>query len=209
MRDQIRQVMLDRFEEIRKRGEGQVKLQDVEDIVQGLLDTIERESKINNDMIESLSSIADEIRSMKTDIMRGYGDNEDIQVLSARLNTVTESTEKAANDIMDSAEAIQSMLPQLNNDYLAEQMMSNCTKIFEACDFQDLTGQHLTRVMKSVNTIKNIVDKVVEALGIEIEIPEEKFDRMSLDADSKELMNGRGIGNAPSQEDIDNLFNNA
>ena len=63
--------------------------------------------------------------------------------------------------------------------------------------------------MKSVNTIKNIVDKVVEALGIEIEIPEEKFDRMSLDADSKELMNGRGIGNAPSQEDIDNLFNNA
>lgn len=209
MRDQIRQVMLDRFEEIRKRGEGQIKLQDVEDIVQGLLDTIERESKINNDMIESLSSIADEIRTMKTDIMRGYGDNEDIQVLSARLNTVTESTEKAANDIMDSAEAIQSMLPQLNNDYLAEQMMSNCTKIFEACDFQDLTGQHLTRVMKSVNTIETIVDKVVEALGIEIEIPEEKFDRMSLDADSKELMKGRGIGNSPSQEDIDDLFNNA
>lgn len=209
MRDQIRQVMLDRFEEIRKRGEGQIKLQDVEDIVQGLLDTIEKESSINNNMIESLSSIAEEIKSMKTDIMRGYGDNEDIQVLSARINTVTESTEKAANDIMDSAEAIQSMLPQLNNDYLAEQMMSNCTKIFEACDFQDLTGQHLTRVMKSVNAIETIVDKVVEALGIEIEIPEEKFDRMSLDADSKELMKGRGIGNAPSQEDIDDLFNNA
>lgn len=209
MEDRIGKLLLDRLEEIRERGEGDVKLKDVGEIVQELITAIQEEIDGNKEIFDFVSSISDEIISMKSDIMSGYGENEDIQMVSARLASVTESTEKAANIIMDSCEAIQAMLPQLGNEYLAEQMMRNCTKIFEACDFQDLTGQHLTRVMKSVSTIEDIVNKVINALDIQIEAPAAQVDRLALEASAKELMNGPSVGSAPSQEDIDDLFDNA
>ena len=76
--------------------------------------------------------------------------------------------------------------------------------IIEACSFQDLTGQ---RVSKVVNTLKQIEDRIsrfAEVMGVdedEVEVTPEEQRRRDL------LLNGPAIGGPETaQDDIDAMF---
>ena len=65
---------------------------------------------------------------------------------------------KAAEDIDQLASNMSSLIQGEYAQGLAQDMRDHVVKIFEACNFQDLTGQRITKV---VNTLKFIEDHII------------------------------------------------
>src|SRR5262249_27593828 len=83
-------------------------------------------------------------------------------------------------------------------------------KIFEACNFQDLTGQRITKVVATLQFIETHIIRMMEIWGgidaFKDFAPEARSER---DADGR-LLNGPKLADEAghaSQDDIDALFN--
>lgn len=106
-----------------------------------------------------LKAIADYISFLRSEIGELQANDlrsKRIPAAGEELNAVVNATEAAGNAIMASAEAVMGSQADNLQDYKAfveEQMLA----IFEACSFQDLTGQRITKV---VNTLEQIETRV-------------------------------------------------
>ena len=125
------------------------------------------------------------------------------------LDAVIGATEDATNKIMDVCDEITTLAPECP-PAVAEKLIGCTTKIFEACNFQDITGQ---RISKVVNALKHI-DAKVEALLKELNIdgyeaePDSAAEAPPVDPDQA-LLNGPQLdGLAISQDEIDQLMGN-
>lgn len=133
------------------------------------------------------------------------------------LDAIVTGTEQATEGILSAAEVIDQLANQLSagmkstHDKAAvDDIQQKIITIFEHCNFQDLTGQRITKV---VNTLKFIEDRIVKMMEIwggldsfkDIEV--EGIAEATGDA---ALLNGPRLeedaGHA-SQDDIDALFN--
>lgn len=76
------------------------------------------------------------------------------------LEAVVEATENAAGRIMDAAEAI-SRLIDGRTDADREVLESNVNAIFEACSFQDLTGQRIRRAISHLQSIETLLQQMM------------------------------------------------
>ena len=83
-------------------------------------------------------------------------------------------------------------------------MQTNCSKIFEACAFQDLTGQRIGSVIQTLDLVDSHLESLLELLGPDFEeVDDEEDDREGDDM----LLNGPALeGEGISQDDIDKLF---
>jgi len=94
---------------------------------------------------------------------------------------------------------------------LGEKVTDAVTKVYESCNFQDITGQRITKVVRALKHIESRVDALVAAFGDEITkykavhppMEEKAEDPMS----DKALLNGPQLAaNAGKQDDIDALL---
>ena len=122
----------------------------------------------------------------------------------AELVAITGDTEIATNTIMTAAETIIGM--DASTPDLKAAVDDEVMKIFEACAFQDITGQRVSKIVKVLSAIEDRILHLVETLGIEDAAatedmtPEEKR-RHDL------LLNGPAIaGPETKQDEIDALF---
>jgi chemotaxis protein CheZ len=116
---------------------------------------IYRELKAIADYISFLRS---EIGELQANDMRAKR----IPAAGEELNAVVSATEAAGNAIMASAEAVMGSNAKTLEDYRAfveEQMLA----IFEACSFQDLTGQRITKVVQTLEQIETRVARFAVA----------------------------------------------
>ena len=126
------------------------------------------------------------------------------------LDAVVGATEEATNKIMDVCDEISAVAETVAAD-VKEKLIGYTTKIFEACNFQDITGQRITKVVETLKHIDTKVEALVKAMGEEI--------HRSGDGDShspkhlhaadpeKGLLNGPQLPqNAVSQDEIDKLL---
>ena len=133
------------------------------------------------------------------------------------LDAIVSGTEQATEGILSAAEGIDHIASQLaaklkstQDKAAVDDIQQKTVTIFEHCNFQDLTGQRITKV---VNTLKFIEDRIVKMMeiwgGLESfkDIEVEVIAEVSGDA---ALLNGPKLaedaGHA-SQDDIDALFN--
>ncbi len=85
------------------------------------------------------------------------------------------------------------------------------TRIYEGCGFQDITGQRVTKVVKTLKDIEERIDALVAAFGSEIEKvkadqpePEEKEEKKDCDED---VLHGPQLAkDAKSQAEVDALL---
>jgi chemotaxis protein CheZ len=125
------------------------------------------------------------------------------------LDAVVGATEDATNRIMDVCDELGAIAAQCAPEVGTK--ISNCTtKIFEACNFQDITGQRITKVVATLKHIDSRVEAIIKAMGEQIHRtdPETKVPQNLHAADSeKGLLNGPQLPqNAISQDDIDKLL---
>lgn len=130
------------------------------------------------------------------------------------LDAVVVGTEGATEQILAAAEGIDdrasSLVAKLKGDDqgMASDIQEKVVAIFEACNFQDLTGQRITKV---VSTMRFIEERILRMMDIWGGI--ESFREMEVELEHRmgdqSLLNGPALesdANIASQDDIDALF---
>jgi chemotaxis protein CheZ len=119
------------------------------------------------------------------------------------LDAVVRDTERATESIMSEAETLMALEPTNLTAYKAD-VDAAMMRIFEACSFQDLTGQRVTKVISTLRHIEDRVTKFADALGVKDSAQAESVE----DARKRELLLNGPAANGPatSQDDIDALF---
>lgn len=122
---------------------------------------------------------------------------------SMELDAVVRDTERATETIMSEAETLMSAEPTDLELYKAE-VGAAMLRIFEACSFQDLTGQRVNKVIATLRHIEERVGQFAGALGVtDTAVPVSAADQRAKDL----LLNGPAInGPATTQDDIDAMF---
>jgi chemotaxis protein CheZ len=165
-----------------------------------------------------LEALRDAITSTKREIAavrHPQAPSDPLMVAADELDAVVAATEQATNTILQSAETVDEMaerIKQATQDAFigrtVEEMRELIVKIFEACNFQDITGQRITKVVNTVKFIEERVNAMIAIWGAEafkgISVPATVA---SADPDhallsGPQLPNGGGV----SQDDIDKLF---
>jgi len=157
-----------------------------------------------------LREIAQYIESMRQKIgMLQVNDLKNSRIPSAgqELGAIVQSTEKATNTIMECAEAVMAADaadPAAYKALVEEKMMI----IFEACSFQDITGQ---RIAKVVETLEHIESRVARFADVVHEGDLEGFlnehERKRAERKQKLMLNGPQLnGQGIAQNDVDQLF---
>ncbi|UDF04502.1 protein phosphatase CheZ [Asticcacaulis sp. AND118] len=128
---------------------------------------------------------------------------ERIPTAGAELEAITRDTENATHNIMNAAEAIMGMDASDPKAYKAA-VDDEVMKIFEACSFQDITGQRVSKVVNVLKQIEERVGKLAATLGVEdkdVELTEREKRARDL------LLNGPAIGGPETRQDaIDAMF---
>ncbi|MEQ8664707.1 MAG: protein phosphatase CheZ [Rhodospirillales bacterium] len=131
--------------------------------------------------------------------------------MNDQLDAIIEATENATNTIMESVENTQDLLQDMwsrvgpADQAIIDKVIENGNQIFEACSFQDITGQRVTKVMKSIIYVEQRVNALIELWGpeeIEKMVPKE-----STKTEDEKLLDGPQLaGQGISQAEIDALF---
>ena len=80
------------------------------------------------------------------------------------LEAVVQATEAAANRIMEAAEAIGDWLRDGKNDPAGmEAVTERVNAIFEACTFQDVTGQRIRRAIQHLQQVETMLTSIAPA----------------------------------------------
>jgi chemotaxis protein CheZ len=166
-----------------------------------------------------LDLIHDAISRTKREIAVLHGksfDGNQMAKATGELGAVVGGTEEATQQILEAAEAIDNAATALakvtspdQQKILSEEIQERVVSIFEACNFQDLTGQRISKVMATMKFIENHIVVMMDIWGgvdaIRAHAPAHVDDR----DDDARLLNGPKVdGDAghASQNDIDALF---
>lgn len=80
------------------------------------------------------------------------------------LEAVVQATEAAANRIMEAAEAINDWLQDGQHDPESFQSIAErVSTIFEACTFQDVTGQRIRRAIQHLQQVETMLNDMIPA----------------------------------------------
>lgn len=152
---------------------------------------------------EDIHDLRVELSSLGVDKLRA----DHLPEAGMELDAVVEETEKATNRIMESAESIMAADrsdPQAFQDMVDTQMID----IFEACTFQDITGQRIGKVVETLQRLENRFDRLLESL------PKGNGEAFSTDEEKarearkqEQILNGpQRDGPQVDQDAIDALF---
>jgi chemotaxis protein CheZ len=120
----------------------------------------------------------------------------------AELEAIVKNTEDATHTIMGAAEAIMCADP---SDYEAYQAVvsDKVMEIFQACSFQDITGQRVQKVVDTLRHIEGRVARFAEVMGAQDAASEDDVrDKRKKDL----LLNGPALNGPETKQDTIDAF---
>ena len=141
----------------------------------------------------------------------GAGDIKDKHIPTAtdELEAVVGATAEATGTIMDAGDVIMEKAGEVGGD-VGDVLMNEATKIFEACSFQDITGQRITKVVKTLQAIDEKVSSLMNVLGVSIPSANDDTDTSgeegAASGDAALLKGPQMPGQGVTQDDIDQLL---
>ncbi|QRE78062.1 protein phosphatase CheZ [Methylobacterium aquaticum] len=160
--------------------------------------------------VSELLEIADYITKLKRGIaaLRAQELTRDrIPMAHDELGSVVAATASATNRIMESAEAMMAIEAKTLPEY-RRQVEAHVGDIFEACTFQDITGQRISKVVEALGQLEKRLSQfstVVNVRDGEAEHDPEEARRKA--RAERLLLNGPQLkGPATPQDAIDALF---
>ena len=163
-------------------------------------------SSIDRSLFDEMRYISSYIQRTRLEIsnLRPNDLSEDrIPGAGAELHAVVQHTAEATNLIMAVAEdvmAADTSNPAAYQAFVSDKMM----EIFEACTFQDITGQRIKKVVDTLTHIEQRLERFASVMGVEdAELEETLEDKRK----RENLLNGPALnGPEVAQDDIDALF---
>lgn len=140
-------------------------------------------------------------------------DDDRMQAATSELDAIVLATETSTQDVLSAAEQIEKIVRQMSGKHpddqelgsLSEDVADEIIKIFEACNFQDITGQRITKVVRTIRFIEERILAIIGIWGAEafaaLPMPQ------TAETGDGSLMNGPQLPNhGISQDDINALF---
>lgn len=125
----------------------------------------------------------------------------------AELDAVVRHTAEATHAIMTAAEAVMaadSSDPASYQALVSERMLD----IFEACTFQDITGQRIRKVVDTLTHIEGRIERFAKVMGVQDDAPEAETPEARRKREL--LLNGPSLGGPEvAQSHIDAMFGTA
>ena len=193
---------------LRTGEDRRISMVDIASITAVLITTMGRYfGSINTSIYGEFQELSDHISSLRSEIARAQPKElqaDRIPRVGKELDEVVRATEEATNTIMDLAEEIMSAD---TSDLAAYQTNVNdaCMKVLEACSFQDITRQRVTKVVSTLTFIEERLGTILDAWDPSDEelgaATEEK------PAGDAALLNGPALaGEGVDQDDVDAMF---
>ena len=121
------------------------------------------------------------------------------------LDAIVAHTAGATNIILEVCETLDRVADGLSGE-AAARLQEATTKIYEACSFQDITGQRITKVVATLKTIDAKVAHMMAAFGQRSAVPSQTA-AAEAPSDGTPPMHGPQLpANAMDQTDIDRLL---
>lgn len=124
------------------------------------------------------------------------------------LGAIVAATESATNTIMECAEELMTADPTDISAYQAL-VQEKVTLIFEACSFQDITGQRIAKVCETLQHIETRVGRFANAVGAPHRPigPASDTERAREERKTRLMLNGpQPAGQGNDQRAVDDLF---
>jgi chemotaxis protein CheZ len=155
---------------------------------------------------DTISTAKAEIAALRVDDITGS------QIPSAtdELDAIVAHTAAATDVILETCETLDKVASALDGP-LALQLQNATTNIYEACGFQDITGQRITKVVATLQAIEARVTQMVNAFGgspLAVASAAGETTRVAAaPSDAAALLNGPQLpSHAMDQSDIDRLL---
>jgi chemotaxis protein CheZ len=134
--------------------------------------------------------------------------------MSEQLDAIVHATEGATNTIMESVEGIDNLMGEARAycqggklGDIFDQVTERVNTVFEACSFQDITGQRITKVVNSMKFVEERINAIIFTWGREelakvvVEIKEKQDDP------DQNLLHGPQLpGQGVSQDEVDRML---
>lgn len=146
-------------------------------------------------------------------ISRPADEDHQFETMSDQLDAVIKATDDASNSIMAAAENNEDVINELRATLtdprqaaLLDKLSENDMNIIQACSFQDLTSQRVTKVARSITYVEDRVSALADVWG------REELEKVEIKATEKtedeKLLHGPALDpqKSISQDEIDALF---
>jgi chemotaxis protein CheZ len=197
---------------------GRVDPKDILEVVQSIMASIEGDhTSLSQRLHADIEALAEYINTAKAEITEIRADKINTEYLPEagdQLSAIVGATEKATNEIFEAVELIEELASTMAPEQ-AERITEAVTRVYEACCFQDITGQRVSKVVAALQNVESRVDALLQAFGDEggaaaggAGTPAEESAATKPGPPSDEdLMHGPQLpGEANSQDDIDALL---
>lgn len=187
-------------------GRGQVI-----EIINSVVSKIDAGTSDTREVFLHLAELAQIIDALKKDISLQRPEhvkNSHIPDATDELDAVVTATAEATHIIMGACEEVQEMVGALD-PAVQQGINDKINQIFEACSFQDITGQRIRKVVSTLAIIEDKIDGLLSTLSntVGVKLSDEKVEKAVSVEDEKSLLNGPQMaGKAISQDDIDKLL---
>jgi len=156
------------------------------------------------DLLHEVEDLGRTIANAKAEIAALHVDEitaSHIPFATDELDAIVEHTASATNAILECCETLDVLADSLEGD-AAGRLQDATTRIYEACSFQDITGQRIGKVVLTLKTIETKVAAILHTFArhptarCEVDVPA-----------PQELLNGPQLPtSAMHQSDIDRLL---
>jgi chemotaxis protein CheZ len=205
------------LEELQK-AKGSIDPENLVGVVEAVIDSIEGDmTAVGLKVYADIEALARYINTARAEIAELRPDDINSTHLPAatdELTAIVGATEQATHTIFEAVEGIEALTVQMEPE-VASQVSAAVTSVFEACGFQDITGQRITKVVTALQKIESKVDALLNAFGDDLKrdgAPRSPEKRTTTPSGAparpdEHLLNGPQLPeNAISQDDIDALF---
>lgn len=203
----------ERLNSLRQDRGDAINLDEIGSVVGSLVEGTTQDDEIGSiaaelkELLQFVQSAKGELVSMQPKSLS----NRDIPDAAVQLDAVVEATETAADQIMSAADTVSELAFSAAGEE-AETLMNVSTQLYEASSFQDLTGQRITKVAKTLTHLEERLNALADAIGDDFIREPEEEDRIEKDdegvaVNDDDLLNGPQLeGEGNSQDEIDAIL---
>ena len=204
------------LEAVRAKRESAEERETIAALVEQVISSLDGDLKESDiGLYKELEALGEFIKSAKAeiaDLRPEQISDEHIPVATDELDAIVAATEDATGNILDNVEVIEGLAGEMP-EAIGAKVTDSITKIYEACNFQDITGQRISKVVGTLKAIEDKIEALVTALGGDRERAPKPAAETAAPTEPVEIKNDSELLNGPqmpgegiSQDDIDALL---
>ncbi len=157
-----------KLEKLQKQNGGTIKIESiaefVDETISGAISAVLKKDHTLVHELKLLREYIDDAKAEITDLRPDEVKTHHLPNASGELNAIVKATEVATNEIMDATEVVGTIGDTIGGEH-GEAIFDATMRIYQACGFQDITGQRVTKIIATLQHIEDKVDALAIAFG--------------------------------------------